>query len=346
MNKVRIAVNICTYKRQQCLENNITKLLASEFFIEGSLFFGGLHIFIVDNASEIRLEDNQFVHLFYNKNTGGSGGFQRGLEEIRKYDEFTHVIFMDDDVEFDISTFYILYKFLQEADEDSIDRPIAGRMLDIDNPNIQWSAAEKWNGGNIEHVQFLRDISDTESKFGVYHPGKIDFNCGAEYGGWWFCCYPMSFAKDNDIMPFFIHCDDVEYGLRCGKMPIIIDGVHVWHQTWEKKFSPSVVYYDVRNSHFVNEKYGDLPSGDEVLAAWKETITKFHLKEQWDYEYAAIKGMDDFLKGLKWLYRIDPAKNHKKVALIKSNRIKNAIYWRYVDVKLRRRFRKVASNYT
>lgn len=339
MNKVRIAVNICTYKREQYLTKNVAKLMASEFFNEGSSFYGGLHIFIVDNASEISLDENESVHLIYNKNNGGAGGFQRGLEEIRKYDnEFTHVIFMDDDVEFDISAFYILYNFLQKADDDSFSRPIAGRMFDIDNPSIQWTAAEKWNGGNIEHIQFLRDISDDESEYGEYEPGKVNFHCGAEYGGWWFCCYPMSFAKDNDVMPFFIHCDDVEYGLRCGKTPIIIDGVHIWHQTWEKKYSPSMVYYDVRNSHFVNEKYGYLPAGQEVLAAWKETITKFHLQEQWDYEYAAIKGMDDFLKGIKWLYKIDPAKNHKKVASIKTNKLKNAIYWRLVEKKLRRRF--------
>lgn len=339
MNNVRIAINICTYKREQYLTKNVAKFLASEFFNEGSSFYGGLHIFIVDNASEISLNENEFVHLIYNKNNGGAGGFQRGLEEIRKYNnEFTHVIFMDDDVDFDISAFYILYDFLRKADADSFDRPIAGRMLDIDNRNIQWTAAEKWNGGNIEHVQFLRDISDADGAFGEYVPGKVEFNCGAEYGGWWFCCYPMSFAKDNDVMPFFIHCDDVEYGLRCGKTPIIIDGVHIWHQTWEKKYSPSMVYYDVRNSHFVNEKYGYLSSGEEVLAAWKETITKFHLQEQWDYEYAAIKGMDDFLKGIKWLYKIDPAKNHKKVASIKTNKLKNAIYWRLVEKKLRRRF--------
>mgnify|MGYP006872990887 CR=1 FL=1 len=67
MNNVRIVVDICTYKRQRCLENNIANLLASEFFIEGSPFFWGPSYFIVDNAYEIRLDDNQFVHLFYNK---------------------------------------------------------------------------------------------------------------------------------------------------------------------------------------------------------------------------------------------------------------------------------------
>ena len=341
MNNVKIAVNICTYKREQYLRKNIAKLLASCFFDEGSLFYGGLHIFVVDNASEITLDENPRVHLIHNKNNGGAGGFQRGLEEIRKYDtDFSHVIFMDDDVEFDISAFYLLYKFLQKADEDSFNRPIAGRMLDVDNPDIQWSAAEKWNGGNIEHVQFLRNIADSTGEYGEYNPGKVDLNCGADYGGWWFCCYPMSFAKNNDVMPFFIHCDDVEYGLRCGKMPIIIDGVHIWHQTWEKKYSPTMEYYDIRNSHIVNEKYGYLPSWDVVLSSWKETITKFHIKEQWDYEYAAIKGMDDFLKGTKWLYKIDPEKNHKKVSDIKSNKLINAVYWRYVARKLSKRVRK------
>lgn len=79
MNNVRIAINICTYKREQYLTKNVAKLLASEFFNEGSSFYGGLHIFIVDNASEISLDENESVHLIYNKNNGGAGGFQRGL---------------------------------------------------------------------------------------------------------------------------------------------------------------------------------------------------------------------------------------------------------------------------
>jgi GT2 family glycosyltransferase len=118
-------------------------LLSSRFFDqEDQEYYGCLEIFVVDNASELVLDEkHEKLHLIKNRNTGGSGGFQRGIEEIRKYDNFTHVIFMDDDVTFELSCFYILYNFLKNVDEDNSDRPIAGRMLDKDNPNIQWTVA-------------------------------------------------------------------------------------------------------------------------------------------------------------------------------------------------------------
>ena len=207
MRNILLALNVCTYHRRDYIEKNIKKLLSSDFFVDdGSVYYGKLHIFVVDNGSELHGCDNERVHVFHNRNTGGSGGFQRGIEEIRKYPcNFSHVIFMDDDVEFKLETFYILVDFLMSVDEKYIENPVAGRMICLDKPDIQYTAAEKWNGGNIEHIEFMRNIAD-----GSYKAGSVVYDSGAEYGGWWFCCFPMSFAANNDVLPFFIHCDDVE----------------------------------------------------------------------------------------------------------------------------------------
>lgn len=205
----------------------------------------------MDNARKLKIREDEYTHLVYNKNTGGSGGFQRGIEEIRKQKGFTHVIFMDDDVVFDINSFYLLFDFLTQVDEENRDRPVAGRMFCMDRPNIQYTAAEKWNGGNISHVEFLRDVRKS-----VYAPGKVVYDADADYGGWWFCCFPIEFVLHNDVLPFFIHCDDVEYGLRCGRKPIIIEGVQVWHETYDKRMTPLMQYYDTRNPLFVNQIYG------------------------------------------------------------------------------------------
>lgn len=333
-NRVHLALNICTYKREDQLKHNISQLLQSKFFDDlEEEYYGKLDIFIVDNSSEINMESNPFVHLFHNPNTGGSGGFQRGIEEIRKYDnEFTHVIFMDDDVSFENSCFYILFDFLRTEEEIYKKRPVAGRMIDKDNPTIQWTAAEKWNGGDIQHVEFLRDISD-----GTYQPGKVNYDIDADYGGWWFCCYPYSFVKDNDVMPFFIHCDDVEYGLRCGEVPIIIEGVQVWHETWEKKMNPVMLYYDTRNTLFVNEMYGYQKSQVDIWGEWKDTITKYHVNEDWLREYMVIIAMRDYLKKLDWLRRIRPDMYNRQLNLIQSNRYKNAMMWRIVELCLKKK---------
>lgn len=328
MRDVSIALNICTYKRLEYLSRNLEKIKKSLFFtMESEKYYKKLQVFVVDNASEIESFGSPLIHVIRNKNNGGSGGFQRGIEEIRKDSSFTHVIFMDDDVEFEIESLYLLYDFLISVSEEYVDNPVAGRMICADKRNIQYTAAEIWNKGQIEHIEFLRDIGSDD-----YIPGRVIYDSGAEYGGWWFCCYPMSFVKDNDVIPFFIHCDDVEYGLRCSKQPIIIEGVHVWHETYEKRLTPLMRYYDTRNPLFVNERYHLLDSPEIVYRNWKASITEVHVIGDYTTELLLIKAMKDFLKGIDWLYRVDSAKYHKKLSNIKGNKIKNAISWRIVKL--------------
>ena len=130
-NEVKIALNICTFQREEFIHRNLSLLQASDFFNpDNPQYYGRLHIFVVDNGSSLQLPESLYVHCIYNRNTGGSGGFQRGIEEIRKRNEgFTHVIFMDDDVAFDISSFYLLFDFLSGVGEADRDRPVAGRMF-------------------------------------------------------------------------------------------------------------------------------------------------------------------------------------------------------------------------
>lgn len=311
MNQVKLALNICTYKREQILRKNLDVLKESEFFnLSNSHFYNKLEIFVIDNASELSLEGDSNLHLFHNPNTGGSGGFQRGIEEIRKHNDFTHVIFMDDDVSFEMSAFYILFDFLENENAEYLNRPIAGRMLDKDNPNIQWTAAENWNSGEIQHVEFLRDITDLTNP---YIPGKAIYDADADYGGFWFCCYPFSFVKENDLIPFFLHCDDVEYGLRCGETPIIIEGVHVWHETWEKKISPVIQYYDCRNSRFLNRMQGNYSNICEELQEVKKEIHKAHMEGDVVREFILIKAFNDSFKSLEWLKRKENDGHHRKL---------------------------------
>lgn len=107
-----------------------------------------------------------------------------------------HVVFMDDDVEFDISCFYKLFDFLQMVDKENADRPVAGRMFRMDNRQIQYTAAEIWNAGNIRHVGLNKSIEEIQKE------PDVEWNSGAEYGGWWFCCFPYEFVRENDVLPF------------------------------------------------------------------------------------------------------------------------------------------------
>lgn len=323
---INIAVNICTYEREEYIKQNIERLLESKFFEENSIeYYGHMHIFVTDNGGSLEIIDEEYLHISHNRNTGGSGGFQKGIESIRAHSsEFSHVVFMDDDVDFEMDCFYKLYDFLCIVPEEHADRPIAGRMILKENPNIQHTAAEIWNGGQIEHIGFHKSIDD------ILLEPDVEYYSGAEYGGWWFCCFPYSFVKYNDIVPFFLHCDDVEYGLRCGKSPIILKDVKVWHEAFEGRMTPAILYYDTRNPLFVNKIHGINQDKDMIIINWIKRISSFHAKQDWDSEYACILGMRDYLRGLKWLYRIDPQKHHAKIQKIKSDKLKNMIAWRLV----------------
>ena len=83
-NEVKIALNICTFQREEFIHRNLSLLQASDFFNpDNPQYYGRLHIFVVDNGSSLQLPESLYVHCIYNRNTGGSGGFQRGIEEIR-----------------------------------------------------------------------------------------------------------------------------------------------------------------------------------------------------------------------------------------------------------------------
>ena len=339
VNEIYLAINICTYHRKEFIEKNLSQLLQSKFFDPlDKIYFSHLHVFITDNASELHIENPPFVHIFHNRNTGGAGGFQRGLEEIRKSGiAFSHVIFMDDDVTFLNDTFYRLFDFLSYLKWEYSGEVVAGRMFQQDKPWIQYTAAEIWNAGELKHIGFRQDMSD--AGFNGHAKSLVNDNSLAEYGGWWFCCFPMEFCMQNDILPFFIHCDDVEYGLRHGGKPIVINGVQVWHETFEKRQTPLILYYDIRNTLFVNQIYGFLPEKKQVLEDWKQKITKFHIQKDWLTEFYVILAMNDFLSGISWLKQINPEKYHKKLKKSKSCKIKNAVCWRFVEQRFKRKFR-------
>ncbi len=316
-------------------------ILGMDFFNKDSKYYGCLEIFVIDNASEISIAESDFVHVFYNKNTGGSGGFQRGLEEVRKSKgAFSHVVFMDDDVKFKDNLFYRLFETIEKLPENKKDHPIAGRMFRMDIPNIQWTAAEYWNGGEVGHIGHHLDMSLPEN--------RIDMNNsdGAEYGGWWFCCYPYAYCAVNDILPFFIHCDDVEYGLRCGKQPVIAEDVQVWHEIFATRQTPVISYYDWRNSRIINAMYGYDKGYNDEYWRWKNQITKFHLKQDYYNEYMLICAMRDFLKGGWWFCHVDSARWHRYISKNhKYVKIKNKILWRFCAFKMKYRYASVIKSY-
>ncbi|MCM1086861.1 MAG: glycosyltransferase [Muribaculaceae bacterium] len=332
--KVCIALNICTFHRQKALYHSLGVIQSSRFFQTNDSLYGKLQVYVVDNASEISIPKEEFISVYHNPNTGGSGGFTRGLVEIRKElpeAGTTHVIFMDDDVEFIPETLYRLYALLSLIKEEYRDEVIAGRMFRMDDRKVQYTAAEIWNRGNIRHLGFNADMTQLDAL------KEVNDNTGAEYGGWWFCCFPMSFAKNNNPLPFFLHCDDVEYGLRHGGTPIILNGIQVWHETYEYRQTPVMAYYDCRNSLVVNSKYTDKSTVDIQIKQCMSRIKEAHIEQNYILEYFLIQACWDYLKGEKWFMQKADSAIH--MCLIKKEKVN-----RYINNIRRKRLERIIAS--
>lgn len=342
-NEVKLGLIICTYHRERELYQNLDTIYGSAFFDPADDLYGKLTVYVVDNASELPAPDRQYVKWYHNENTGGSGGFTRGIEEIRREKEETgisNVIFMDDDAKLLAETLYRLYALLSLADEAHSDSVVAGRMFRLDQKEIQYTAAEIWNRGDIRHVGWNLDMSLAE------HLLRMNDNDGAEYGGWWFCCFPVQFVMENDPVQFFIHCDDVEYGLRSGKQPVILNGIQVWHETYEKRQSPVMAYYDTRNPMIVNAIHGLFGQEADYIGFWKKSISAYHVRGDYLSEFMAIKAMKDFVAGAGKLNRKSTCVKVPPECLRgRKLRVWNALCWRGLDLVLKKGLGRAVKKY-
>ena len=341
--ETKIGLIICTYHRLEAVQQNMELLQQTRFFDPADPLFGRLAVHVVDNGSELPLREEANFRVFHNPNTGGSGGFTRGLKEFRAIQEetqLTHVVFMDDDVEFLPESLYRLWALLACAAPEHGADMVAGRMFRTDHRNVQYTAAEIWNGGDLSHVGYECDMSD---------PAVLETmndNAGAEYGGWWFCCFNMAFAMVQDPLPVFLHCDDVEYGLRHGGTPILLNGIQVWHETFEKRQTPMIRYYDTRNPLIVNAIHCPEALGEQALGRWRSLLGVRQRQADYHTEYMEIRGMLDFLRGSRWLKRLDPERNHKRLSRRRRfPRFVNMVLRRLATLLYRRRWNQAAKQY-
>ena len=356
---IRIALLITTFNGTKDLARNLNVLKKSAFFsreVPGYLhhLYGCLDIYIVDNKSRLPLKDEKHLKIFHNKNTGGTGGFTRGITELRKRADssgITHVIFMDDDVVLEAECLYRLFALLAGLKPEESLRPVAGRMFDLSEPGMQYTASEQWNKGYVRHLGHDLDMKKEECIEGLNsssHEASDHI-----YGGWWFCCYPYSFVEKNTPLPFFLHCDDVEYGIRCAQTPIILNGIDVKHDTPENKASSVLAYYDARNTMIVNAVYG-LATSEEMLEQWRNRLASFRDKNDHDGINMTILGMLHFLKGPEWFMNVDGEQLHKRLKrknihelklIARTVQISYKFVWRSIDAIARIRIGPVVKKY-
>ncbi len=304
---VKIAIGICTFRREAYVENNMRVLRESILENASSPMYNKLEVFISDNSKTLDESLNsEFIHIFPNRNLGGAGGFTRAMIEAKKVSEdkkITHILMMDDDIRLNPDSILRTYTMLRLLKPEYKDAFIGGHMLKIDAPSLQSEAADHWDmvahhpvkyNYNLEQIDFIikNEIEDT-----------------VNYFGWWYCCMPMEVISDNNLpLPIFIKRDDIEYGLRNGKTFITLNGVCVWHEPFEYKSASYLEYYYFRNMCIMNSRHRLSFDSNRLIKEVRKRVMMFAARYRFKDAELSLLGVQHYLKGIDWLKKQDAEK--------------------------------------
>lgn len=294
--KVKIAIVICTYQREDCVKENIDYLLR---FIKDTEY----EIILVDNASSIPEDnwDNRKVTVLHNVNNGGSGGYSCGMKYAAEKKQFTHILLMDDDVKLDYVSLQRTFGFLTALKKEYTDISIAGSMLYSDMPTKQFESGGYFSSSG-EQTGYGYNFDMTDKSDLIENEKDKDIN----YAGWWFACMPIRYVNEGQFpSPYFIKYDDVEYALRCRMNIITLNGVGVWHESFSRKYNSVQVYFNTRNYLFLMKKHNPGFMAKKEFGRVMYLLFEKLCRQQYKMAQAVIIGYKDYLKGEKYLTQID-----------------------------------------
>lgn len=310
-----VAIDICTFRREAFIERNL-KLL-NEAIIENpeSPMHGHLDVFISDNGQTLDIEalKSDHIRIVRNKNVGGAGGFTRGMIEIladQKNYPRTHVLVMDDDVLINPDALIRTHMLLRMLKPEYAGKTIAGAMMRLDHRFIQHESGAFWNGRYTESAHTFLDMRKIENVLS----GEDEKEDPVNFNAWWYSCIPIEkITLDNLPLPIFIRFDDVEYGLRTGSDILTMNGICLWHEPFEYKYSSSMDYYHMRNGLIINSFHR--PDITGFKAAME--LVHMSLSNLVRYRYSNIglilRAAEDFLKGAEYHLSLDAEALHKEL---------------------------------
>ncbi|GAA6292038.1 hypothetical protein F220043C3_04720 [Enterocloster asparagiformis] len=297
---IKLAIGICTFRREPYILHNLKIFTNSCISNEKSPLYGKLEIFISDNGKTLpNTLNTEHIRVFPNKNLGGAGGFTRCLIEILKVKEekgITHILLMDDDVRIDPSSIERTYTLLRLLKNKFRAAFVGGHMLRLDQPNIQSEAADHWDIVAHHPVKYNYNLETIDKIL------KNEIEDSVNYLSWWYCCMPIDVVSPTNLpLPIFIKRDDIEYGLRNGKTFITLNGICVWHEPFEYKNSSYLEYYYWRNMCIINARHRLSFSGKRLLKVLRKSIIESLLTYRYKDAELALLGIQDYLKGVDWL---------------------------------------------
>ena len=311
--ELNIACCFCTYKREEEIRRNVHDLLEGAG-AEDSLLKERVDIYVADNGHTLTGEDfgnAEHVFLFENRNYGGSSGFTRCLMEagLKKKGKYSHLILMDDDALIRSCVLERTAQLLSFLRPEYRGHMVGGALLSLQQPWMQAeNGAEFVRRGVVLNGERI-DLRDAHNALNILKRDR-DVN----YNGWFFSCIPSGFVREDNLpMPFFLHGDDIEYGLRFEKKILSLNGICIWHLDPTTSRRAAMVYYDHRNYSIIEAIHSPSMNAEKYLRTEAVKILRQLTEYRYDEALYSIRGSRDFLRGVDWYRRQDPERLNREV---------------------------------
>ncbi len=295
-SEISCAIVICTHNRHDYVKNTIANLKKD--------LPKNWSVFVVDNDSKpkLEIECSDTIKYIKNPNTGGSGGFTRGLVEAIKSDkDYSHVLFMDDDIQIDARVLERTNLYLSILKDEYKEWFLSGGMLSLEEPTLLHELTARWNGIRVKHNNHNLDLSNFNNILKTQKKLKHK----NQYGAWWFCVIPLTESVKKDLpMPFFVNGDDIEFSLRHSPGILTLNGISVWHEPFHLKYNAIKQHYlTVRNGLFINLKHNYPIISSLFMASLRYLLQR--LKGNKKEADIVLYGINHFLLGPEILLEIN-----------------------------------------
>lgn len=235
-----------TFRREEYLRRNVKVIQAARE--KDPVLKEHFSLLIVDNDSSLDKEkyEEPGVRLVHNPNVGGSGGFARGMLEALDTPNVQYIVLMDDDIELDPETLYRTITFLSLLKSQYSNYSLGAGMFNLENKCLQEVWLEYLGSTNYTFRHFYRFLYMAERENLLTTSIHDEYPMG--YNAWWYCAMPVKVVRKNGLpLPIFFKYDDVEYGIRNGSHTILLNGICVWHEDFEKKENLLPHFFEERN---------------------------------------------------------------------------------------------------
>lgn len=303
---IALGIVITTFKREPYVRRNMKSL---ESLLFDKIPDENLHVFIIDNGQTLPKSQNLRITIIPNKNYGGAGGFGRGMLEIYKGKKYNYVVFCDDDAVYEPEAFLRLFNFLSLAKSPEL--CVGGSMLKLDDPKYIYESGAVFSNLEGRPNKNMLDMTQFSS--------LINFNIEeyATYHAWWFFACPVSCVKKIGLpVPVFFQMDDIEYSLRLREHDYEtaeLNGICVWHESFQRKSSTATNYYWVRNDMIVSFIHNRGLSKLQYIKWFSKYFLQSLLVYRYDRAQMMLRGATDVLKGPDFLMNLDPSSYHQSL---------------------------------